>query len=309
MGKLLPHFLKGREINMVISLTRMEIERFCDDLRLKERSAGTVSQYRRSLLQLWQFLPKEKRVNKESLLAWKQNMTVGKSVRTVNCMLAAVNAFLDFCGASHLKLKTLKCQRRTFSEDELTQEEFHALIEQAQKLGDDQTATLLYAMSGSGVRVSEVQFLTVEAARQRMAVISLKGKTRRIPLGEKVCAELLRLAQMQKIASGPIFLGKHGKPLDRRRIWESMKKLCPGAGVDPKKVHPHALRHLFARLFYNITQDIAKLADLLGHSSIETTRIYIMTSSREHRTILDRLSENLSAKKPPHRSGRLRLRT
>ena len=116
-------------------------------------------------------------------------------------------------------------------------------------------------------------------------------------------------AQMQKIASGPIFLGKHGKPLDRRRIWERMKKLCPGAGVDPKKVHPHALRHLFARLFYNITQDIAKLADLLGHSSIETTRIYIMTSSREHRTILDRLSENLSAKKPPHRSGRLRLRT
>ena len=151
MRKTFVTFLKGREMNMVISLTRMEIERFCDDLRLKERSEGTVEQYRRSLLRLWQFLPSGKHVNKENLLAWKRKMAAGKSVRTVNCMLAAVNAFLDFCGLSHLKLKTLKCQRKIFSEDELTQEEFHALIGQAQKMGDDQTAVLLYAMSGTGV--------------------------------------------------------------------------------------------------------------------------------------------------------------
>ena len=216
-------------------------------------------------------------------------MTVEKSVGTVNCMLAAINAFLDFSGASHLKPKTLKCQRKTFSEDELTQEEFQALIAQAQKAGDDQTATLLYAMSGSGVRVSEVQFLTVEAARQRMAVISLKGKTRSIPLGEHVCVELLRFAREQGITSGPIFLGRHGKPLDRRRIWERMKKLCAGAGVDPKKVHPHALRQLFARIFYDLTRDIAKLADVLGHSSIETTRIYLRRTASEQKAIVDKI--------------------
>ena len=224
-------------------------------------------------------------------------------------MIAAVNTFLNFMGEAELKLTSLKCQRKVFSEDELTKEEFQRLVEQAKKTGDEQTAALLYAMSGSGIRVSEVQFLTVEAARQHMAVISLKGKSRCIPLGETVCTELLEFARKQRIFSGPIFLGKSGKPLDRRRIWEYMKKLCVNAGVDAKKVHPHALRHLFARAFYSLTQDIAKLADLLGHSSLETTRIYIMTSIREHRVILDRLTMSLETKKPLHGSGKKRRRT
>jgi len=291
-----------------LSLTEKRIEEFCDELRFREKSAGTITQYRRSLLHLSCSLT-EREVTRDALLAWKKELVRSYAVRTVNNMIAAVNSFLDFVGQGDLKLKNLKCQRKTFSEDELTQDEFHALIAQAHKMGDDQTATLLYAMSGSGVRVSEVQFLTVEAAKRKTAVIRLKGKTREIPLGDNICRRLLRYASEQKISSGPIFLGKQGRPLDRRRIWERMKKLCPGAGVDPKKVHPHALRHLFARLFYNITQDIAKLADLLGHSSIETTRIYIMTSIREHRTILDRLTHNLGAKKPPRKDGQKRLRT
>jgi len=291
-----------------LSLTEKRIEEFCDELRFREKSAGTITQYRRSLLHLSCSLT-EREVTRDALLAWKKELVRSYAVRTVNNMIAAVNSFLDFVGQGDLKLKNLKCQRKTFSEDELTQDEFHALIAQAHKMGDDQTATLLYAMSGSGVRVSEVQFLTVEAAKRKTAVIRLKGKTREIPLGDNICRRLLRYASEQKISSGPIFLGKQGRPLDRRRIWERMKKLCAGAGVDPKKVHPHALRHLFARLFYNITQDIAKLADLLGHSSIETTRIYIMTSIREHRTILDRLTHNLGAKKPPRKDGQKRLRT
>jgi len=291
-----------------LSLTEKKIEEFCDELRFREKSAGTITQYRRSLLHLSCSLP-DREVTRDALLAWKKELVRSYAVRTVNNMIAAVNSFLDFVGQGDLKLKNLKCQRKTFSEDELTQDEFHALIAQAHKMGDDQTATLLYAMSGSGVRVSEVQFLTVEAAKRKTAVIRLKGKTREIPLGDNICRRLLRYASEQKISSGPIFLGKQGRPLDRRRIWERMKKLCAGAGVDPKKVHPHALRHLFARLFYNITQDIAKLADLLGHSSIETTRIYIMTSIREHRTILDRLTHNLGAKKPPRKVGQKRLRT
>ena len=270
---------------------------------------GTVRQYRYTLTCLWAYLPAEKCLTRDILLAWKAELVKTRAIRSVNGMIAAVNTFLNFMGEAELKLTSLKCQRKVFSEDELTKEEFHRLVEQAKKTGDEQTAALLYAMSGSGVRVSEVQFLTVEAARQRMAVISLKGKTRCIPLGKAVCTELLKFAHKQRISSGPIFLGKSGKPLDRRRIWERMKKLCAGAEVDLAKVHPHALRHLFARVFYGLTQDIAKLADLLGHSSIETTRIYIMTSIREHRAILDRLTMSLGTKKPLHGSGKKRLRT
>lgn len=296
-------------MNHTIPLTTESIDLFSEHLLRGESSPGTVAQYRRSLQNLQRFLAGNKPLTQPLLAAWKQNIIRTRAVCTVNCMIAAINAYLDFMGAAYLKLKTLKVQRKVFSEYELTEQEFRALVSQARRNGDEQTAVLLTVMSGSGVRVSEVQFLTVEAAQQRMATISLKGKTRHIPLGEKVCAELLRFAKRRHITSGPIFLGKQGNPLDRRRIWERMKKLCAGAGVDPKKVHPHALRHLFARLFYNMTQDIAKLADLLGHSSIETTRIYIMTSVREHRTILDRLAENLGAKKPPHRSGKRLSRT
>lgn len=292
-----------------ICLSQANIDRFCEDLHRRERSPGTINQYRRSLLQLRKFLPRGGQMDKERLLAWKQEMAETKAVKTVNCMIAAVNAFLEFIDATHLKLKSLKCQRRIFSENELTQTEFQSLVDQAIKEGDKRTAMLLRAMSGTGVRVSEVRFLTVEAAKHRMAVICLKGKTRQVPLGDKLCRELLAFARERCIRSGPIFIGKHGKPLDRRRIWERMKKLCIGAGVDPDKVHPHALRHLFARLFYEITQDIAKLADLLGHSSIETTRIYVMTSCKEHRSILDRLSSRLSAKKPPDTGGGRTKRT
>ena len=292
-----------------VCLTEEKINLFCDELFRRERSLSTVEQYRRSLMHLCHCLNGDRRVERTTLLSWKQELAKQKAVQTVNCMIAAVNAYLDFAGAAQLKLKSLKCQRKTFSEEELTQEEFRLLVAQARREGDRQTAVLLTAMSGSGVRVSEVQFLTVEAAKARMAVIRLKGKTRQIPLGEKLCSELLVFARRQKIRTGPIFLSKRGKPLDRRRIWERMKKLSAGAGVDPKKVHPHALRHLFARLFYNITQDIAKLADLLGHSSIETTRIYVMTSFHEHRSILDRLTSCLSTKKPPHKGGRRSKRT
>lgn len=296
-------------MNDTIVMTASSINLFSDYLIRQERSIRTVAQYRQSLQNLCCFLCSDRILDHAALLKWKQKIIETRAVSTANCMIAAVNTYLNFMGAANLKLRALKVQRKVFSEYELTEQEFHALVSQARRSGDEQTAVLLTAMSGSGVRVSEVQFLTVEAAQQRMATISLKGKTRHIPLGEKVCAALLRFAERQRIISGPIFLGKQGKPLDRRRIWERMKKLCAGAGVDPKKVHPHALRHLFARAFYNLTQDIAKLADLLGHSSIETTRIYVMTSIREHRTILDRLAENLNAKKPPQRSGKLLFRT
>ena len=296
-------------MNDVILLTEERIELFCADLIRQERSAGTAAQYRRSLMSLFRFLGADKRLGREVLLSWKGELAAKRAVSTVNAMIAATNAYLKFSGAGQLCLKSLKCQRKIFSESELTEGEFRALVAQAHREGDRQTAMLLTAMSVSGVRVSEVRFLTVEAARERMAVIRLKGKTRQIPLGNRLCKELLAFAGAEKISTGPIFRGRGGRPLDRRRVWEKMKKLCRGAGVDPKKVHPHALRHLFARLFYAITRDIAKLADLLGHGSIETTRIYIMTSGSEHRTILDRLTGQLGTKKPPRRDGNTYMRT
>ena len=288
----------------MVCLTGEDIEVFCEELVRRERSPGTVAQYRRSLMHLCRSLGADKRLEREALLSWKRELTEKKAARSVNCMIAAVNAYLEYVGAAQLKLKSLKCQRKIFSEHELTEQEFWALVSQARREGDHQMAVLLTAMSGSGVRVSEVQFLTVEAAKAHMAVIRLKGKTRQIPLGNQVCAELLAFAKTQRITSGPIFRSKRGKSLDRRRIWERMKRLCTGAGVAPEKVHPHALRHLFARLFYAITRDIAKLADLLGHSSIDTTRIYVMTSSREHCTILDQLVTRLKIKKPLCESGK-----
>jgi len=289
---------------MSISLSQSAINEFCTELRHREKSPGTVEQYRRNLSQFVGMV-----LERENLLVWKEELAAKHSASTVNGMIAAVNAFLDFVGAGNLKLKSLRCQRKAFSEDELSREEFQALVEEARRRGDEQTAVLIQVMAGSGVRVSEVRFLTVEAAQEKMAVIRLKGKTRFVPLGDQVCNQILDFAKAQDIVSGPVFISKRGRPLDRRRIWEKMKRLCPGAGIDPAKVHPHALRHLFARVFYDLTRDMAKLADLLGHGSIETTRIYVMTSCNEHRSILARLNWHLNAKKPPRKGGRSRKRT
>jgi len=288
---------------MTLTLEQKDIEAYILELRDRERSTGTIEQYARTLRRLQEFLRGEA-ITKERLLDWKREQVSRYAAKTVNCMIAAVNLYLEMFNEGRFRLRALKCQRKIFHEEELTHEEFCRLVAQAERQKDYQTATLLRTMSGSGVRVSEVKFLTVEAARQRMAVISLKGKTRQIPLGDALCRELLRFAREAQITSGPIFLSRQGRPLDRRRIWERMKDLCTGAGIDPKKVHPHALRHLFARMFYGLTKDLAKLADLLGHGSIETTRIYIVTSSREHRSILDRLTSNLSAKNPPRWDGK-----
>lgn len=282
------------------------IDRFGAELLRRERSFATISQYLRTLRHLTAALP-EGRASPEALRAWKRSEAAHYAASTVNCMIAAVNAWLEFAGAPELKLQTLKRQRRTFSEHELTDGDFAALLSEARRR-DSQTSMLLEAMGATGVRVSEVQFLTVEAARRRMAVVRLKGKTRELPLGDSLCRHLLAFAKAQGIASGPIFLDRRGRPLDRRRIWERLKALAKGAGVDPRKVHPHALRHLFARAFYALTRDIAKLADILGHSSIDTTRIYIATTCSEHRALMERLSHRLlppkGAKKPPRKGGR-----
>ena len=293
-------------VNIFPILDGAAVECFGAELQNRERSAGTVEQYLRTLHRLAAALPGGQ-ATPEALRAWKSSAAACYAVSTVNCMIAAVNAWLDFVGAPELKLRSLKCQRRTFSEHELTEGDFDALLSQARR-SDPDTAQLLETMSATGVRVSEVRFLTVEAAKRRMAVIRLKGKTRELPLGESLCRRLLSFAKARGITAGPVFLGKNGRPLDRRRIWERLKALARAAGVDSRRVRPHALRRLFARAFYAQTRDLAKLADILGHSSIDTTRIYIATTCTEHRALMERLSQSFlapkGAKKPPRTGDR-----
>lgn len=283
-------------------VTTEKIEAYRQDLQERERSRGTVEQYVRAVTHLATYLG-DRFLNPEALLEWKGNLLESRSIATVNAMIAAVNGFLAFCGYPELKLKSLRCQQRLFREMELTEEDYRALLDQAERKGDVRTALLLKTMACTGVRVSELKFITVESVRQGMAVIRLKGKVRQIPLGRELGQELLAFALREKISSGCIFRSSHGSALDRRRVWERLKQLCAGAGVDERKVHPHALRHLFARLFYGLTHDIVKLADILGHSSVNTTRIYTATSPEEHRRLLDRLARAINAKRPPQKGG------
>ena len=289
-----------------IAVTAEQITAYRQELLQRERSRGTVEQYMRAVEQLAAFL-QGRPLSAELLPAWKGQLLECRSVSTVNAMIAAVNGFLTFCGMPELKLKSLRCQRQLFREAELTEEDYRALLHRAENCGETQTALLLKTMACTGVRVSELKFLTVESAKRGMAVIRLKGKVRQIPLGRELCRELLRFAREEKISSGVIFRSRRGKPLDRRRVWERLKALCAGTTVDPQKVHPHALRHLFARMFYKLTGDVVKLSDLLGHSSINTTRIYTATSPEEHRQMLDRLTAVIHAKKPPQRGGLIQI--
>lgn len=210
---------------------------------------------------------------------------------TVNASLAALNGFFRFIGRDDCRLKFLKVQRRVFRDQsrELSQQKFRRLVESAAAHGKTRLALLLETIGGTGIRVGEVRYITVEAAQTGKAEITLKGKIRTILLPSKLCRKLLKYAKKQGISSGVIFRTRTGRLLTRRQIWAEMKSICKAAGVDGSKVFPHNLRHMFAVAFYRACRDVVKLADVLGHSSIDTTRIYLMTSEKEHQRQLDRL--------------------
>lgn len=227
---------------------------------------------------------------KERVVAWRDSLAArGYSPSSINTMLAAVNGYQEFCSNPQGKAKPLKRQRRIFSdaERELTREEYFRLLESARAAGNKRALLLLETICSTGIRVSELSAITVEAVRRRKAMIRCKGKCREILLPGELCNRLLRWCSKQRIYSGPVFLSRTGAPLSRVTVWKIMKALCKGAGVAWKKVFPHNLRHLFARTFYQIKKDLAKLADILGHSSVETTRIYIMESGAEHERLLN----------------------
>ena len=268
-----------------------EIRSFGLYLRQEERAKGTVEKYLRDLTAFLRWLG-ERTLTKEAAADWKEFLLgQGYAPATVNSMLAALNTFLRFTGREDCRVKFLKLQRRLFREEhrELKKEEFDRLLETARTLGRERLTLLMETISATGIRVSEVRYITLEAVQQGRAEIALKGKIRTILLPVKLCRKLNKYARKQKIASGEIFLTGSGKSLGRRQIWAEMKALCKRAGVESSKVFPHNLRHLFATAFYRTCKDIARLADVLGHSSIETTRIYLLTTGKEHRRALERL--------------------
>lgn len=258
-------------------------------LRHNESHPETVKKYLRDVCLMLSWLH-GRPITKDVLTEWKSYLLgEGYATVTVNSMLAAVNRFLCFLGKENCRVRYVKVQRKAFRDGnrELTREDYSQLLKTAQE--KPRLALLLETLAATGVRVSEVKYITVQAAQKGCVEISLKGKVRCILLPNKLCRKLLKFAQKQKITQGEIFLTKSGNSLDRRQIWAELKKLADNAGVDPKKVFPHNLRHLFAVTFYNVCKDIVKLSDVLGHSSLETTRIYLLTSGREHARLLERM--------------------
>lgn len=269
----------------------IHIESFRVHLTGEERGRATIEKYLREVRQFAAWLGGAP-VTREAVAAWKAHLLAqGCAPATVNGKLAAVNTFLTHQGWGDCRAKALRLQRRVFRETakELTREEYDRLLAAALGRGKTRLALLLETICATGIRVSEVPRITVEAARAGKADISLKGKIRTILLPGKLCRKLLKYAKAQKIASGEIFLTRSGRGISRKQIWAEMKGLCQAAGVEESKVFPHNLRHLFARCFYQVCKDVVKLADVLGHSSVETTRIYLLSTGAEHAKTLERL--------------------
>ena len=270
-------------------LSIQHLNAFRENLIREEKSTATIEKYLRDAGTFLAYSAGQT-VTKEHTVSYKRSLQKqGYAIRSINSMLASINSLLDFLGWSDCKVKNLRCQRQTYcAEDkELSKAEYLRLLEASKH--QEQLNLVIQTICGTGIRVSELKFFTVEAVRRGEVTVQCKSKTRTILVPGKLKKLLLNYAKKCGIHGGIIFVTKNGKPLDRSNIWAQMKRLCHAANVNPSKVFPHNLRKLFARTFYGIEKDIAKLADILGHSSIDTTRIYIMTTGTEHRRKIERL--------------------
>lgn len=273
------------------NLTNQTLTKFRQHLILEEKSIATVDKYLRDAKAFCEHLC-GREVTKEIVIAYKSKLTLENyAVRSINSMLASLNSLFVFLGWSDCKVKTIKTQQQIYcpEEKELTKAEYMRLINTAKQNGNGRLDLIIQTICGTGIRVSELQFITVEAVKKGEATVSCKAKTRSVFIVKNLKKKLLRYATKQNIKSGCIFVTRNGKPMNRTTIWREMKKLCRKAEVNPAKVFPHNLRHLFARVFYGIEKDIAKLADILGHSSINTTRIYIVSTGTEHRRRMENM--------------------
>ena len=271
-------------------LTADIIEDFRKNLELQEKSTSTIEKYIRDV-KAFSVYAENTAITKEKVIAYKKYLRNNYAVRSVNSMLASINSLFNSLEWHDLKVKSLKLQQQVFcSEDrELTKAEYARLCKTAKRKKNKRLNLILQTICGTGIRVSELQYITVEAAKQGEAVVNCKAKTRSVFIVKELKQKLLRYAAEQNIKSGMIFVTRTGKLISRTNIWREMKALCVEANVNPEKVFPHTLRHLFARVFYGIEKDIAKLADILGHSSINTTRIYIISTGTEHRKRMENM--------------------
>ena len=271
-------------------ITNQTINSFKNYLVENEKSTATIDKYMRDIRCFSEYST-ECILDKALVLNYKGMLEQKYAVRSANSMLAALNAFFRFLGWHDLCVKQFKVQKEAYcsEEKELTKAEYTALVRTAEQKKNERLSLVVQTICGTGIRVSELQSITVEAVRRGEAVVSCKGKTRKIFIVKALQKKLIRYATEQGITSGMLFVTKSGKPLDRSNIWREMKDLCKQAGVSPQKVFPHNLRHLFALTFYGIEKDIAKLADILGHSNINTTRIYIITTGAEHQRRMENM--------------------
>lgn len=265
------------------------IEEYMDHLRHEERSENTIKKYIHDMRMFLEFLD-GRNVDKGVTRAWKESLQRRYATSSVNSMLAAVNHFFEWQGWLDCKVKFIKTQRQLFEkqERELSQEEYVRLVKTAENQ-NHRLSMVIQTICATGIRVSELPFITVESVAKGSALVDCKGKQRQVFLPSRLCGMLKTYISQEQIKRGSIFLTKTGNPLDRSNIWREMKKLCENAGVDSEKVFPHNLRHLFARTYYELEKDISRLADLLGHSSINTTRIYTLESGKQHVKQLERM--------------------
>ena len=273
-----------------MTITTDQLTQFRALLKNEEKSAATLNKYLRDIQRFALWLG-DTPLERDAMLDYKADLMRHYAAGSVNSILAALNRFLRMIAREDCRVHRLRIQYQAYSpeEREITAQEYADLVRTARETGRARQALVLQTICATGIRVSELHALTAEAARRGVAVVRCKGKSRRVLIPTRLQKKLLRYMKQHRIAFGPVFVTRSGAPLDRSNIWREMKALCRAAGVSDKKVFPHNFRHLFARTFYRLNKDLAKLADLLGHSSINTTRIYIRTTSAEHRRCLERM--------------------
>ena len=271
-------------------ITQESMRKFEQTLREDEKSEATIRKYMHDLKSFADFTG-DRCIDKTVTLEYKSLLKEKYAVSSANSMLASMNSYMRFENWLDCCVKQFKVQKTAFcsEEDELSREEYIKLLEAALETGNRRIYLMIQTICATGIRVSEVEFITVEAVKHNEAVVHCKGKIRRIFIVQELCSKLLEYASQEGIESGPVFVTRRGKPVDRCNIWREMKHLCEVAGISEQKVYPHNLRHLFARTFYDMEKDIVKLADVLGHSNINTTRIYIMTTGEEHKKKLEQM--------------------
>lgn len=273
-----------------MTITEKQVRKFTGYLTAGEKTSATIEKYQREALRFADWLA-GREANKTLARAYKEELTEKRTPAGVNGAIAALNCLFAFLGLTDCKLRSVKIQRQIFRDEtrELSQAEYRRLLSAAKGKQNERLLLVMETICSTGIRVSELKFFTVETVRRGRADVTNKGKTRTVFLPGRLQKVLLKYAKAQKITAGPVFITRGGRPLDRSNIWADMKKLCQAANVAESKVFPHNLRHLFARTYYDLEKDIVRLADILGHASVNTTRIYTMETGEVHRRQLEKM--------------------